>query len=246
MFPCQNRIWFVLVLLERCVSCQNTQKFSSLQISASCTVIIFCVYRCMCLCAQRCPNSLCVSVFEFILNAPVVSCHRGNTCPFMCRENTKYHHQCAIMWYWRTGLWGRMWHLTLPTAADCYTTIALTGICVCAQSGSLGPFVCECVSTTHLFPIEVLLHHCMLVEPPLNKQNHLEMLLCAGYLRAFQSASHDDTLVFVIHHRKFLPFCGTKEFYRGRARTEQPHPWFSGWKFDNLQREHCPSQHTPF
>lgn len=36
-----------------------------------------------------------------------------------------------------------------------------------------------------------------------------------GCLRAFQSVSHDDTRVLVIHQRKFWPLCGTNEFYGG-------------------------------
>lgn len=74
---------------------------------------------------------------------------RGNTCSFMCCIKKEGHHLCVIMGHWRTGLWRGMWHLTLPTGANCFTTMALTNICVstlCSlcQSKILCAWMCVC------------------------------------------------------------------------------------------------------
>ena len=67
-FPCQHRIWFVLTLLEKCVSCLKKSYRDGFLLSnfppaarPPSVVFLWTVY--MCLCVQGLQNSLCMSVF---------------------------------------------------------------------------------------------------------------------------------------------------------------------------------------
>lgn len=166
MFPCQNRIWFVLALLEKYVSCLN-HSYTEIFLLSNFHPLS---YHCMCLCVQRLQKILRVWVCLWVYT---LLCARGkmpqrkkgiDLCLYVSKE-TKWHHQCVIMRHWRAGVCRRMWHLTLQTGADCYPTSALTYICVCAHTLTLAVEIhCVCVITTHLFHIEALLHQRMLVE----------------------------------------------------------------------------------
>lgn len=85
----------------------------------------------------------------------------------------------------------------------CTDTHLSVRVCVHTHSGTMRSLcMYEChTSVSHWAPPTLR----MLVESTSNKQNHLEMLLSAGFLRASQSVSRDDTLVLVIHQRKLGP-----------------------------------------
>lgn len=168
----------------------------------------------------------------------------GKLCNFMCWERQS---GTISVTHWRSVDCRRMWHLTLQTGADCYTTSALTRISVDTHTDTHSFMLaapdplCVChyhTSVSHWGP-RIPEYACRI---SICKQDHLEMLLSG--LGLF-STSHlswcwargDDSsgeVLDILWHKLDL---------RGRVRVEQPHPSFSNQKCDNPQRKCWPSQH---
>lgn len=228
MFLCQSRIWFVLTLLEKWVSCLNKLyrevflPFNFLP-AALCLSVIFFEYITVSIYVRGYCEMLCVWVclwvYSFVCIHGILPQRKGRILVLLCVQKIIVPPsvcQCLTLKIW--VCW-RMWHLTLLTGADCFTAEGLTLSYVCVhthsrwQSGILCPRVCHNhTSASHWGP-PTPKNACTTT---MCKQDHLEVLLCgAGRFSALQSDSHDDTRVLVIHQRKFWPVCGMNEFYGG-------------------------------
>lgn len=180
MFPCQKRMWFVLALLEKWVSCLNKSHrevfllSNFLPAALSPSVIFFvcitaCVYVCRD-CKMLC-TWVCLWVYTFLFIRGILPRRKGgNTCPSICAQ--KYSatinmslcdivdlgsvEECDI-WLWLELIVIQPAHSHAAMCARTHTHPGSPRSFVC---------VCVCVMTTHLFHIEALLHQRMLVEPP--------------------------------------------------------------------------------
>lgn len=130
--------------------------------------------------------------------------------------HTKRHHQCVTVPHRRCRDCRGMWHLTLLTGADCYTTLR-TRTQLRARITDAG--------SVRAYRYHTSVSH---QEPSYTRKRSQSRRLRVGRREEcfclqkavwetffFWSLSHGAALVLVIHHRKFWPLCGMSKLYGG-------------------------------
>lgn len=183
--------------------------YSFTQLQCLCLLFSLSIQLLMFMCAKFFASEC---VCEFILsNVCTISCLRekGDILSRFVLRKMQCHHQCVIMWHWRSVVCRRMRHLTLLTGVDCYTTSTLTRSCVRTHSRRQSKILCVCYCHTsvshwgHPTPENAC-------RTAICEKDHLEIVLpTEGWLRVFQYVSRDVTHVLVIHQREFWPLYGT-------------------------------------
>lgn len=155
-----------------------------------------------------------VFVSLYIFSWYPVSEERGNKSPFMCRDKQRPTINVSLKkrrlgknvtfdsadWIWLLYNQWTCMDLCAPAHARAHTPLAVQyPLCVCVSL----PNICFTLRPSYT-------RACM--------QNHnLQVGPFGNALSGECSFSHDDTLVVVIHHRKFRLVCGTNEFYVGEG-----------------------------